>query len=325
MRDTNARARTGTLPGRPASGDDPRIRTSLAHLLSLEGKARSLSFLPRQPARSILNGAHASRLRGRGLNFEELRGYLPGDDVRSIDWKVTARTGEPYIRVMTEERDRPALIVVDQRMSMFFGSRLNMKSVTAAETAALAAFRILDQGDRVGGIVFGDTTISEIRPQRSRMALHRLLSVLADASSRLAADAPVVEPLPLSRVLRATMRIVDKNQLVIVLSDFDGIDAEADRLISGLARHNDVVLGVVTDPMAHDLPEDLRLVVSDGELQVEIDTGDRIQHRALSEMAQGRLAAILDWQRRFGVPVLPLSAGEETLPQIRQLMGLAPS
>jgi hypothetical protein len=77
--------------------------------------------------------------------------------------------------------------------------------------------------------------------------------------------------------------------------------------------------------MAHDLPEDLRLVVSDGELQVEIDTGDRIQHRALSEMAQGRLAAILDWQRRFGVPVLPLSAGEETLPQIRQLMGLAPS
>ncbi len=104
----------------------------------------------------MLNGRHASRLRGRGLNFEELRGYLPGDDVRAIDWKVTARTGEPHVRVMTEERDRPALIVVDQRMSMFFGSQLNMKAVTAAEAAALAAFRILDQGDRVGGIVFGD-------------------------------------------------------------------------------------------------------------------------------------------------------------------------
>jgi uncharacterized protein (DUF58 family) len=325
MRDTAALIRTGTLAGRPANGSDPRIRTSLAHLMSLESQARALSFLPRQPAKSILNGAHASRLRGRGLNFEELRGYLPGDDVRSIDWKVTARTGEPHIRVMTEERDRPALIVVDQRMSMFFGSRLNMKSVTAAETAALAAFRILDQGDRVGGIVFGDTIIAEIRPQRSRAALRRFLSALADASSLLSADAPVVEPVPLSRILRATMRIAPKNQLVIVLSDFDGIDEEADRLVSGLTRHNDLVLGVVTDPMAHDIPEGLQMVVSDGELQVEIDTGDRTQHRALAELARGRLAAVLDWQRRFGIPVLALSAGEETLPQICRLMGLGPS
>ncbi|MEZ5858576.1 MAG: DUF58 domain-containing protein [Geminicoccaceae bacterium] len=141
MRDQAARIRTGTLPAAPPPGDqDPRVRVTLGHLRSLEGRARGLTFLPRQPARSVLNGRHASRLRGRGLNFEELRDYLPGDDVRAIDWKVTARTGRPHVRVMTEERDRPALIVVDQRMSMFFGSRLNMKSVTAAEAAALAAF-----------------------------------------------------------------------------------------------------------------------------------------------------------------------------------------
>ena len=105
----------------------------------------------------MLNGRHVSRLRGRGLNFEEMRGYLPGDDIRSIDWKATARTGTPHVRVFTEERDRPALVVVDQRMSMFYGSRLNMKSVTAAEAAAIAAFRVLDAGDRIGGIVFNET------------------------------------------------------------------------------------------------------------------------------------------------------------------------
>lgn len=324
MRDRAARSRTGTLPPDPAPAHDPRIHATLPHLLSLEGRARSLTFLPRQPVRSVLNGRHASRLRGRGLNFEELRDYLPGDDVRAIDWKVTARTGAPHVRVMTEERDRPALIVVDQRMSMFFGSRHAMKSVTAAEAAALAAFRILDEGDRVGGIVFGDTNIAEIRPQRTPVALRRFLTALADANGLLRADAPPVEPLALSRVLRAVLRIARKDHLVIVLSDFDGADEETDRLIAGLARHNDLVLVPVSDPLAEDMPEAVRLIVSNGVVQAQIDTGAQATRQALADMARGRLAHVFDWQRRYGVPVLALSAGQETLPQIRRLMGLGP-
>jgi len=324
MRGRAARSRTGTQPRRLAPSVDSRIHATLPHLLSLEGRARTLTFLPRQPARSVLNGRHVSRLRGRGLNFEELRGYLPGDDIRSIDWKVTARTGEPHVRVMTEERDRPAILVVDQRMSMFFGSRHAMKSVTAAEAAALAAFRILDQGDRVGGIVFGDALIAEVRPRRSSAAVHRFLTALAQANSLLHANAQAEQPMPLSRVLRAVLRIARKDHLVIVLSDFDGIDAEAETLISGIARHNDLVLVAVSDPLAQEVPEGLSLIVSDGELQGQIDTGDRQTRQALAEMTRGRLAQVLHLQRRFGVPVLPLSSGEETLPQIRQLMGLAP-
>lgn len=325
MRDLAARIRTGTLPAAPPSGAiDPRISIDLAHLRSLEGQARALSFLPRQPAHSVLNGRHASRLRGRGINFEELRGYLPGDDVRAIDWKVTARTGAPHVRVMTEERDRPSLVVVDQRMSMFFGSVLNTKAVTAAEAAALAAFRILDQGDRMGGIIFGDEDIAEIRPQRSRMARDRFLTALANANALLRADAPAVEPVPLTHVLRAVSRIAPRNHLIIVLSDFDVIDDETERLVSVLARGNDLVLGLVSDPFADDLPPDARLIVSDGALQAEIDTGDRAAHQRLSDMATGRLAEILDWQRRFGVPVLPLTTAETTLPQMRRLMGIGP-
>ena len=320
-----ARLRAGLVAARPQALDDPRVHVSLAGLRALEGRARTLSFAPRQPARSAMNGRHASRLRGRGLTFEELRAYVPGDDVRAIDWKTTARAGEPFVRVTTEERDRPALIVVDQRMSMFFGSVLNMKAVTAAEAAALAAFRIRDQGDRVGGIVFGDAHVAEIRPARTRASLDRFLAALAEANGMLAADAPNAAPMPLNRVLRAVARIAPRNHLVLVLSDFDAVDEETRRLVSTLSRRNDLVLGLVSYPFAEDLPQGVSLVVSDGELQAEVNTADRAAHRSLREMTRGRLAEILDWQRALGVPVLPLSSAEETVPQLRRLMGLGPA
>lgn len=323
MKDQAARTRTGLNGAAPApTTDDPRIHVDLAHLRSMEGRAKALSFLPRQPARSALNGRHASRLRGRGLNFEELRDYLPGDDTRTIDWKVTARTGAPHVRVYTEERDRPALLLIDQRMSMFFGTRLNMKSVTAAEAASLAAFRILDQGDRVGGIVFGDDMVAEIRPQRSKAALDRLLMAIENANCALHADAPPLAAMSLNRPLQSVARIARRNHLIIVISDFDGIDEKTKLLMGGLARHNDVVLCPVTDPIVQDLPQKLKLTISDGQLQAEIDAGSEKVHRQLTEVAKGRLSEVLDWQKEIGMAVLPLSAGEETLPQLRRLMGL---
>lgn len=326
MRDIAALTRTGIVGARELDRSvDLRVHVDIAHLRSFAGRATALNFLPRQPARSVLNGRHASRLRGRGLNFEELRDYLPGDDVRSIDWKVTARTGKPHVRVFTEERDRPALVVLDQRMAMFFGSRLNMKSVTAAETAALAAFRILDQGDRVGGIVFGDELIAEVRPQRSRRSVDLLLTAIADANRLLRADAPAREPMSLNRPLEAVARIARRDHLIFLLSDFDGIDERTGLLISGLARHNDVVLGFVTDPTAQQLPDGMRIIASDGVLQAEIDTGREPVRRALTEMVGNRLRTVAGWTRRYGIPVLPLSAGTETLPQIRQLLGASRS
>ncbi len=133
--------------------------TSVDELVGLEATARDLTFLRKAPVRRLLAGRHESRMRGRGLSFEELREYLPGDDIRTIDWRVTARTGKPVVRVYDEEKDRPALVIVDQRINMFFGSRRAMKSVAAAEVAALCAWRITALGDRVGGFVFGDETV----------------------------------------------------------------------------------------------------------------------------------------------------------------------
>jgi len=301
---------------------DPRIHVSLAQLRGLEGAARGLSFLPRQPAASVLNGRHASRLRGRGLNFEEMRDYLPGDDIRSIDWKATARTGSPHVRVFTEERDRPALLVVDQRMSMFFGSRLNMKSVTAAEAASIAAFRILGVGDRVGGIVFGDHDLREITPHRSRRTVYALLESIVEMNASLHADhAATSADGVLDDVLKRVARIAHHDHLVIVFSDFDGIDELTHMHLSGIAAHNDVILMLVHDPMAQEMDANARLVIGDSQMQAEIDLQSESIIEAVGGFSRQRLQQIYDWQQSIRLSVLPLSAGEETLPQIRSLMG----
>lgn len=301
---------------------DPRVHTGLSHLRRLAGPARGLTFLPRQPARSALNGRHASRLRGRGLNFEELRNYQVGDDPRTIDWKVTARTGEPYVRVYTEERDRPALLLVDQRMSMFYGTRLNMKSVTAAEAAALAAFRIRAQGDRVGGIVFSDDRVAELRPRASNLALNRLITTISEANCRLRADLDVTSSMSLNRPLEAAARIATTGNLVLVFSDFAEVDDQTERLVRRLAQHNDVILFPVTDPTSRKLPEDFRLVASDGRLQVEIDAAEGATIAQIEDVMGDRVARAIGWTRKYGIPVLPLNAGRETLPQLQELMGL---
>ncbi len=305
---------------------DARIHVSLAHLRSLQGGARGLSFLPRQPSASVLNGRHASRLRGRGLNFEEMRDYLPGDDIRSIDWKATARTGTPHVRVFTEERDRPALLVVDQRMSMFFGSQLNMKSVTAAEAAAIATFRVLDAGDRVGGIVFNDDAHVEFAPKRSRRTGYALLESIAQMNAALHADKQSRSALGgLNNVLGNVARIAHHDHLVLVFSDFDGIDDTTRRRLSSIAMHNDVVLFLVYDPLSEDIEPGDRAVIGDGRMQAELNLGSQSTRSAVNAFTRDRLARIYRWQTEINLSVLPLSAGEQTLPQIRRLMGqLAP-
>ena len=120
---------------------DPRVHVTLSHLRSLQGPARGLSFLPRTSSTSALSGRHATRLRGRGLNFEEMRNYLPGDDIRSIDWKATARTGTPYVRVFTEERDRPALALpgaqsVDDVLTTYGWRQSRQNPVTTRDDGA---------------------------------------------------------------------------------------------------------------------------------------------------------------------------------------------
>ncbi len=302
----------------------PGVYVSVDDLAALETAARDFTFLRHQPVHSILAGRHASRVRGRGLAFEELRQYLPGDDVRAIDWHVTARMGSPYLRVYTEEKDRHALIVVDQRIEMFFGTRRAMKSVTAAEVAALAAWRVLSQGDRVGGVVFNDTRIDELRPERSRAAVMRLLSTIAARNGELHAESAASQsPAQLNAALDRIARLAPHDALVIVASDFNGADqGTRDRLLR-LRAHNDVVALMVYDPFLLELPASGDLVVSDGELQVELGLGRERTRKNILEFADAHGRQILGWQHEIGIAVAPLSAAEETAPQVRRLLGHA--
>ena len=210
----------------------PGVYADLDELVRLQFKAQGFSFLPKQPIHSLLAGRHASRLRGRGLNFEEIRRYLPGDDIRNMDWKVTARTRKAHTRVYTEERDRPVLLVVDQRLSMFFGTKLNMKSVTAAESAALAAWRVLAAGDRVGALVFNDEKIAEIKPHRSKKNVMYILGEIVAQNHALDINSDIYSATDmLDKTLEKAVHLAKHDFLVCIISDFSGISDETERLI----------------------------------------------------------------------------------------------
>lgn len=294
----------------------------LPHLVALQFKAKGFTFLPRQPVHSVLSGRHASRIRGRGLNFEEIRAYRPGDDVRSIDWKVTARMRAPHSRVFTEERDRPVLLLVDQRIDMFFGTRRYMKSVTAVEAAALSAWRVLSVGDRIGALVFNDERIEEIRPHRSRRRVMQILEAVVRMNHALRVDAEI-QPRPdmLNEALESALRIAGHDYLVTVISDFDGTDGDTERMLQLLAVHNDVLAVLVHDPSATHLPRSGDLVATDGRLQFELPLGKDATRRDVLELARGRIARVLGWQQGYGIPVLPLETAEEVAPQVRRLLG----
>ena len=151
---------------------------SLEQLIAARFNAKDLNLKQRRRALSLLAGASKTNFRGRGLDFSEVRAYQAGDDIRSIDWRVTARSGKPYTKLFQEERERPILVMVDQRQPMFFGSQHCFKSVMASYLAALLAWSGLQQGDRVGGLVFGNEQQQEIRPRRSRQSVLALMQLL---------------------------------------------------------------------------------------------------------------------------------------------------
>ena len=275
-----------------------------------------------QPVHSLLFGRRASHVRGRGLDFEELRNYIAGDDVRSIDWRVTARTQKPYVRVYSEERDRPTMLVVDQRINMFFGSRRSMKSVVAAEIAALAAWRVFHQGDRVGAFVFNDDMTEELRMRRSRATVLRILDRISHQNHLLRGDSRS-QPRPehLNKVLESVARVCRHDALILIASDFDGADEATRDLLLQLSRSNDVICCLTYDPLAVKLPPAEQLVVSNGELQVELRLGQEKVRKSILDASDKRMRAILLWQHELGIPVLPLSTAEDVPQQVRHLLG----
>jgi len=239
-----------------------------------------------------------------------------------MDWRATARLRSPHVRVYNEERERPVLLVVDQRRTMFFGSRRAMKSVAAAEVAALAAWRTLAAGDRVGGIVFNDDEMIDLSPHRSQTRVLRLLHEVVRLNQELpsgrssAAEAQVT----LNQALEAAQRRATHDHLVVLISDFDGADDETQRLATLLAAHNDVLAVAIYDPLGASLQGRPGMVATDRGATYEVPSG-----AAFTASFEQAFAARLDrWTEIFRglrVPVIPISTAASPVDQLRDLFG----
>ena len=243
-------------------------------------KSQPIRRRPEQhPSRSVLAGQNRSKLFGRGLEFEESRVYQPGDDIGTIDWRVTARSQITHTKVFREEKDRPVFIVLDQSQSMFFGSRYCFKSVKAAETAALLSWDTHKNSDRCGGIIFSDAELSEFKPTRNRRRLLQWLKQIESANQQLKPARDNVAPtsntetagtqIPathhnLGTALAHTRQLIKTGSTLYLISDFNQFDENDFQLLHGIARHNQVEVFMIYDPLEAELPATGQYWVSNG-------------------------------------------------------------
>ena len=298
------------------------VYTSLRALTRLRHSAHGFSYLPRQPVGSLLTGRKRSRLRGRGLDFDELRHYRPGDDIRNMDWRVTNRTGKPHVRVYTEERDRPVIVLVDQRLPMFFGSQCKMKSVVAAEAAALTAWRVLNVGDRIGAVLFDDERAVEIRPSRSESRTLHWLGQLVQMNHTLSvAPGHNHDAGALGSALQVLERSVGHDYLVVLVSDFSGWNDACLASLRRIRRHNDVVCTLVYDPLERDITAADKLVVSDGLYQLEINPQRHRLGEKFEAHFDSNLSLVQADLRRHDIPVVLIDTVTPVEEQFQQQLG----
>jgi len=296
------------------------VYTNLERLVALKYDIRGFSYLPKQPVQSRLTGKHRSRLRGRGLDFEEVRSYSFGDDIRSIDWKVTARTKKPHTKVYTEERERPVFIVVDQSFSMFFGSRKYMKSVIAAEAAAISAWKVLAVGDRVGGIVFDDESFEDVKPKRNQKAVLHFLKLIVDKNNKLSTlKSSDDKKGMLNKILDQTLRFVTHDFLVIIFSDFYDSNQDTIKILKQISQHNDVIAGIVKDEMEYELGGDL--IIGNNDKQLNLSEVNKVQKDKYINLQKENLKNFKDKLMSYRITPLELNTYEKVVDQIRKMLG----
>ena len=266
----SAEPHTAFSPDKPPQG----IYANLEDLLTLRLSSKGLTLNPKVPTRSLASGNRRTRQRGRGMEFEEVRLYQAGDDIRTIDWRVTARTQVPHTKLFREEREKPVILCVDQRASLYFGSHNCFKSVTATHIAACLSWSALSRGDRIGAMIFSDDREQEIRPRRSR---HTVLSILRECMGfNQSLSAPSVDhSLPLSERFKELRRLARPGSSAVIISDFYGLDERAEEELFLLSRHCDTHLIWVNDPLESSLPPISNLVISNGHQRKKLNANDR--------------------------------------------------
>ncbi|MFT4798578.1 MAG: hypothetical protein ACJAXW_001549 [Candidatus Azotimanducaceae bacterium] len=303
--------------------------TDIAELIRLRHAAKEVAALPVDKSRNPLAGLLTSNFRGRGIDFAEVRRYEPGDDVRTIDWRVTARTQQPHTKLFQEERERPVLMLVDQSRSMFFGSRIRFKSVLAGEVAALLAWLSLSGGDRVGGIVFNQTKHRDVRPRRSKHAVLRLLHEIDSFNHELKRELmhdsqqeqKTSDQSYLANALLNVRRVARHGCTVVVISDFQNLNEDAEIHLRQISQHNDVVGICVSDPLEARLPDPDLYTITNGQDRLEINTASAKNRLEYESYFQSRLRHVQQQFIKIKSPLLELSTADEVVPSLAAAIG----
>ncbi|MDQ7005278.1 MAG: DUF58 domain-containing protein [Ghiorsea sp.] len=292
----------------------------LSELIAMQHQAASLA-VRRKHIKATMSGAHVSRLRGRGMEFDEVRVYQPGDDVGSIDWKVTARKGVTHVKLYREERERPVLLCLDYRSSMFFATQGALKSVVATQAAALLAWHGVAHGDRLGGMIFSGEAHTEIKPMRGKRGVLALFHQCTQHPAWQHAPQSVKQPSmdALTRKLRYTSK---HGSLIYILSDFRGLSQQTIADLTQLARHNDVVLISVVDKLEQTFPKSGTYPVFDGKQYFHIQATPQLrqQWQAYFDTHQAKLDEL---QTKYGITHITLHTDDAVTETLAQRLRLS--
>jgi len=302
-------------PAKPATPDG--IHPHIDELIRLRLLARDLLLRPRQPARSVVAGGHHSRFRGRGMDYLESRGYQAGDDIRNMDWRVTARSGRAHVKVYQEERERPVVLMVDLGPGMFFATRGAFKSIIAARAAALIAWAAVHSGDRVGALLYHGKH-RELRPAGGQRGALQLIRALVEAADP--ANAALSARDTLNAALLRLRRVVRPGSQVFIFSDFYNTDADSKQHLQFLRRHNDVIACQILDRLELQPPPPGRYAVRYGERQGILDTRSESRRRAWLEHFAARRAAAEALMQQCAIPLIRLTTDDDVPSALRSAL-----
>ncbi|MGD2172466.1 MAG: DUF58 domain-containing protein [Gammaproteobacteria bacterium] len=296
------------------------IEVDVGDLIGVRGQLAGLPLAAMRRRASYRSGARDTRVRGRGMEYEESRAYIPGDDVRTMDWRVMARTGDAHTKIFAEEKERRFLLAVDLSPSMYFGTRLGFKSWAAAHTAAHVGWLASFSGDRIGGLVVAPDFHREVRPGKTRAGLLGVFHHLA-AASRIQASATHGGN-RLNFLLRELQRVVKPGAIIALISDFIGLDDDSMETLSTLVRHNDInAYWISDDTETRAWPGGHYEVFSD-ERKIGFDLAGAGRDDWLAGRLERHRQRVENLASRFRLPLMEISCNRETGPQILRHLNL---
>jgi uncharacterized protein (DUF58 family) len=298
------------------------VNLGIKELIHYQGKTALLNLSPRKTVQAKLAGAYLAKTKGRGMEFDEARHYQAGDDIRAIDWRVTARTGKTHTKLYREEKERPVFVLTDLSSSMQFGTQFLFKSVQAAHLSALIAWSARKRGDRIGGLVFNQHQHIECKPFTRQKAVLSLLNSMIKVQQ--GAQTTGQEQITLANACARLRRLAHPGSLVFILSDFSQLDELAKQHIAQLSKHCEVIAYPISDPFEHQLPQvkmSQRVTLSDGQNRQQIVLGEKDTEMQYSNQHQAHFDKIENTLKQCKAQVIQIDAGHPLELQLDRFSG----